>query len=306
MEREGNSGRTDFEKKNVTINERNKKERSGSRTGSAVLLIVFVLVFATFFGAVATDNHGSNGETDIVSSTQPLILLNDLTGNMSGTGWSFSGTPSDGTLTFNTDANNETYMIQTTYYRNISIFFEKEVVTAVTLYNLGITGNITLDNMADVTLLLLGYSIIEGSIFVETGRTITIDSASSSGSTIDSLTVNAVNGAAIGGKAGFDADPEFGMGGDGGSGGTITIKGGIVNATGYGGAGMGGGKGGDGYQGGDAGNGGDITITGGIVNATGNGGAGIGGGAGGNGYHSDDHQGSYNGGDAGTAVTAAT
>ena len=59
----------------------------------------------------------------------------------------------------------------------------------------------------------------------------------------------------------------------GGSGGTINILGGTVTATGgeYGGAGIGGG-------GGDGGHGGNVTISGGTVTAIGNSGAGIGGG----------------------------
>ena len=61
----------------------------------------------------------------------------------------------------------------------------------------------------------------------------------------------------------------------GGSGGTITINGGSVIATGVNGAGIGGGEGVD-----DGGSGGEITINGGSVIATGVNGAGIGGGQG--------------------------
>ena len=58
-------------------------------------------------------------------------------------------------------------------------------------------------------------------------------------------------------------------GGNGGSGGNITINGGVVTSTGKSGAGIGGGNGGSG---------GNITINGGVVTSTGNTGAGIGGG----------------------------
>lgn len=94
----------------------------------------------------------------------------------------------------------------------------------------------------------------------------------------------AINDAAIGGNGVLNE-----AGGSGGSGGAITINGGIVEANSYYGAGIGGGgiirmTDGNVQRGDTGGSGGKITINSGTVTATGNnGGAGIGGGYGANG-----------------------
>ena len=83
---------------------------------------------------------------------------------------------------------------------------------------------------------------------------------------------------AKGAERDFNAAIGGGNGDTGGSGGKITINGGIVTATSNAGAGVGGG-----YGDGSGGSGGTVTINGGIVTATSIGGAGIGGGEGGGG-----------------------
>ena len=80
---------------------------------------------------------------------------------------------------------------------------------------------------------------------------------------------------AKGAERDFNAAIGGGNGDTGGSGGKITINGGIVTATSNAGAGIGGG-----YGDGSGGSGGTVTINGGIVTATSIGGAGIGGGEG--------------------------
>ena len=86
--------------------------------------------------------------------------------------------------------------------------------------------------------------------------------------TINGGVVKATNTKGAGIGGGYGSD-------SGGSGGTITINGGYVEASNQIGAGIGGGEGG-----GDGGSGGEITINGGSVIATGVNGAGIGGGQG--------------------------
>ena len=96
-----------------------------------------------------------------------------------------------------------------------------------------------------------------------------ITSAAGDGSTSGTLN-------AIGGGAGIGGYSTIMAGYTGGNGGNVTINGGTITATGYFGAGIGGG-----YGDGNGGNGGNVTINGGSVTATSDfGGAGIGGGYG--------------------------
>ena len=121
----------------------------------------------------------------------------------------------------------------------------------------------------DVRLILAnGASLtVKGGIGVADGNSLTIYAQSTDESTMGSLT-------ATGGSYNAGIGGSFNGSNTGGSGGTVTITGGIVNATGGDGAGIGGGSGN--Y----AGSGGTVTITGGTVTATGGNGAGIGGGGG--------------------------
>ena len=146
-----------------------------------------------------------------------------------------------------------------------------------------VTGNVNLILTDGCTL------TVNGGIQVADGNSLIIY-AQSTEEKMGILTAQANNeDAAIGGSSGQDGgtitinggtvsatgDSGAGIGGGyGGSGGTITINGGTVSATGDYGAGIGGGE---------QGSGGTITITGGEVNATASSGAGIGGGSGGTG-----------------------
>ena len=140
--------------------------------------------------------------------------------------------------------------------------------TAIVIDGIELTGSVELKPSSNVTLLLNGANAINGSICVPYGSgannaSITIDSASASGSTVGSLTVTAASyDAGIGGKSGTSVDA-----------GSITISGGTLNVTGGArAAGIGGGGGGSGST---------ITVNGGNVTAAGGGtGAGIGGGGG--------------------------
>ena len=145
------------------------------------------------------------------------------------------------------------------------IVISDNVVTEITIDGITLDGVMVLNNGADLTLLLDGINKITGHISVATGRSITIDSATVSGSSQGTLSVNGtrVSWAGIGGDWGNR------------SAGNITINGGTVDVIGItNGAGIGGGL---------SGNGGIIRINNGTVNAiSGYGGAGIGGGNGGN------------------------
>jgi len=262
----------------------------GSHPKKVALFVSFIMVSAALFGMIGTD-HDENifdGTDTSSGSSQPMIILNDLNNGVSGTGWSFTGTPSGGTLTFNKNSEGHMYVLQSSPVCEISIVFEANVITAVVLNDMNITGDILLDDAADITLLLNGSNSIKGSIFVETNRSLTIDSASSqgTGNVNGSLTIIASKGAGIGGR-----ETNENNGGDAGD---ITINGGTVTVLGgHGSAGIGGGGGvrGDAIEndlsvrnGGDGGSGGVITINGGTVTVTGrDGGAGMGGGAGGRG-----------------------
>ena len=168
-----------------------------------------------------------------------------------------------------------------------------------------VTGDVTISQRVTVTgdvrlILANGASLTaNGGIGVADGNALTIYAQSTDESTMGRLTATGGSyNAGIGGSS---------RGTIGGSGGNVTIIGGIVTATGSSGAGIGGGRGsstggsggnvtitggivkassgsGAGIGGGDSnntgGSGGNVTITGGIVNATGGNGAGIGGGSG--------------------------
>jgi len=145
----------------------------------------------------------------------------------------------------------------------------------VTLQNVHIDNSTGLLSPVDVqdgnagnTLLLSGANTLTSSdantaLHLPDGMVLTIGKANASDSD-NNHTLTAVSGsssisgcAGIGGRIMMEA------------GGTLTVTGGTVNASGYGGAGIGGG----GYVGG-----GNVTIAGGIVNASSTSGAGIGGG----------------------------
>ena len=170
------------------------------------------------------------------------------------------------------------------------------VTTKIVTDRIAMTGAVTLNGNAKVTLLLEGDNEIIGNVIIPLTAEITIDSASDPGTSNGSLTVTP-NDAASDNKAGIGGDTassgkimidggtvtatggdhSAGIGGgSSGSGGTIMISGGMVTATG-----------GDysaGIGGGSSGSGGTITISGGTVNATGGDmSAGIGGGEGGGG-----------------------
>ncbi len=120
----------------------------------------------------------------------------------------------------------------------------------------------------DVRLILANNAslTVNGGIRVAGGNALTIYAQSTGENTMGRLT-------ATGGS--YNAGIGGSYGPTGGSGGNVTITGGIVNATGGDGAGIGGGGGTYG------GSGGNVTITGGIVKASSSSGAGIGGGSGG-------------------------
>ena len=195
-------------------------------------------------------------------------------------------TSPNGVLTFGSGADNMIYHIEqsgdvsssfsghdpdepkhgTSIFKEIIV--REGVKVTLIIEDIDLIGRITLESEAEVTLQIAGNNFVHSGIVVPNGMmgpaSITIDSATNSGSSNGTLTAYGNGGAGIGGGN---------SGGPGGnqSAGNITIDGGTVNAIGDNrGAGIGGG--GDG-------NGGNITITGGTVNATGgNRGAGIGGG----------------------------
>ena len=224
------------------------------------------------------------GGTEDTSAEDVAIILDNNAG--SGSGYSWSGD----TLTITDYDNNYTITQNTTDVLPRSIKIEStsssDTVT-ITIKDINIDGNIKLEISASVTLLLENTNKIEGYIIVpyntSSFASLKIDSSTNGSMDVTTLLSAAIFGGgtitinggivnATGGSEGAGIGSNGGSGSDGSS--TITINGGIVNATGgrEGGAGIGGGSGS---------NGGTITINGGIVNATGaTGGAGIGGGAG--------------------------
>jgi len=226
------------------------------------------------------------GGTEDTSAEDVAIILDNNAG--SGSGYSWSGD----TLTITDYDNNYTITQNTTDVLPRSIKIEStsssDTVT-ITIKDINIDGNIKLEISASVTLLLENTNKIEGYIIVpyntSSFASLKIDSSTNGSMDVTTLLSAAIFGGgtitinggivnATGGSEGAGIGSNGGSGSDGSS--TITINGGIVNATGgrEGGAGIGGGSGS---------NGGTITINGGIVNATGGGsgsssGAGIGGG----------------------------
>ena len=271
---------------------------SESRTGSRTLvplLLTFALLVSALSGFALIQGDGSRDideGTFAPDAPAGAPFAPDVTINIqsmspaSGTGYSWSGT----TLTI-TGSGSSTYKLAQTssaVQLTRTIIISAKVTAAVSGVN--ISGNIELQNSAELTLLLEGTNRIDGSVIAPAGTVLTIDSASVGGSSAGSVTVTAAE------------KDHAGIGGRNGNGGTITINGGTVNATGGSdGAGIGGGRNGNGGMitisgdavvtaaGGDNGAGigaGDessgvtnITINGGTVNATGGiNSAGIGGG----------------------------
>ncbi|MDR1447905.1 MAG: hypothetical protein LBI63_02960, partial [Candidatus Ancillula sp.] len=179
----------------------------------------------------------------------------------SGTGWTYA----DGVYTINSGATAEANLTISGSTMNKRVVVASDTTATVTLSGSSITNGVPafgLSSGSNLTLKLSGSNVLSTSsddnagLNVPGGATVTIESISEGAS----LTANAGNyGAGIGG-------------GDHGSGGNITIAGGIINATGgHGGAGIGGGY---------CGSGGSITIAGGKITTNGGTyGAGIGGGA---------------------------
>jgi len=279
-----------------------------------------MLTLAVLMAAVIAVQMAPGGTED--SSAADVAITLDTTSTGAGYSWSEGGK----TLTI-TGYNNNYTITQNDIYvleRNIIIKDSGSNSTVtVTIKNINIRGDITLEGKASVNLLLEGINKISGSIIVPratpANASITIDSltngsldvaaagsggAAGIGSGYDSIsgsiTINGgtVKAAGSGGAAGIG-------GGNEGTCDTITINGGTVTATGgNGAAGIGcgffgnggtftinggtvtatGGVYGAGIGCGEGGNGGTFTINGGTVTATGGGGgAGIGGGVNGNG-----------------------
>ena len=210
----------------------------------------------------------------VVPTSGHFDILLDNPGT--GEGWTSSGN----NVTFTLEANGNTYTITQT---DPDTALDGEIIfpngvndVTVTIDSINILGNITLQDNAELNLLLNGTNTIVEGIRAPQGTTITIDSADSTladpGSTNGSLLITSSHrdNAGIGGGNGT-ANP-----GALGSGGNITINGGTVNATRisgynsyYNGAGIGGGN---------RSSSGNITINGGMVDVIPSRGAGIGGG----------------------------
>ncbi|MCL2549906.1 MAG: glycine-rich protein, partial [Methanimicrococcus sp.] len=208
------------------------------------------------------------------------IDLANSDGSLTNSAWSSYYQYSAGTLTIRSDApvthtGPVAYRIwQSGSHSVTGIVVNTGVTTSIIIDDITMTGNFDLRGNANVDLLLAGDNSISGSVLVPNRggtniATIRIDSATGTGSTGGSLTATATaNGnAGIGGASGQ-------------SGGSITINGGTVTATGYA---SGTGSGSAGIGGGYTGSSGTIVINGGMVTATGsslnNGGACIGGGS---------------------------
>jgi len=249
----------------IQANNRPKSKIAGKRP-TAVYAVVALAILLSAAAAVQLFPGGTE-------DSEAADHVVNLSGPSSVPGVDWNGT---NTLTFNAAANGYTYMLTGVRSSTINIVFQTDAITTVTLNNVTMTGRITLQGNADVTLLLEGTNKITGSIIIPSTATataaITIDSANDPGSSDGSLTVI---------PNGSSSDHIAGIGGQGDgsaasapnrNAGTITINGGTVTATGsYYGAGIGGGRNGAG---------GNIIINGGTVTAKGgNNSAGIGGGA---------------------------
>ena len=226
-----------------------------------ILLSVLILAVA----AVSILASDSDRESSATPESDYLITL----GNTNTiTPANPAVTITNTTITFTTAANGQSFTIIQT---SPSTALQKELIfqngvnnCTIVLHNINITppssrySSITLQGTADVKILLSGTNTT-GPIQVSSTATVTIDSASGTGSTRGSLTIysNQYN-ASIGGYTGTDT-------------GTINIRGGTVTAYASANAAIGGGSGRSG---------GTINITGGNVNVTASSGAGIGGGNG--------------------------
>lgn len=157
------------------------------------------------------------------------------------------------TLTFDPTANGQIYSITQTSSSELTgnIVFLTGTDTTVIIDNININGNISLGSNADLYLFLAGVNKINGSIIISSNgastASITIDSATSSGSSADSLAVTAtgsnysIYGAGIYSKgiiniAGGTVTTIGNSVGNGAYiygiyGGAINISSGIVNAT---------------------------------------------------------------------------
>ncbi|MCL2318144.1 MAG: hypothetical protein FWC44_03725, partial [Methanomassiliicoccaceae archaeon] len=266
---------------------------------SAFVVLAAVLVLAGVFVATTFNNDHDEESSAAYPTIDHVIDLTNRTITPADTtrvSWS-STTPY--TLTFTSIAGDKTYRVMQSTpgtAASVNITFTGTIFSAgncVVLKDINQSGTITLGvngtTNADVLFLLEGNNKVNGSIQVQTGRTITIDSAKTFGSSDGSLTVTGNNtNAGIGGPNGT-------------AGGTININGGTITVSANTGAGIGGGQNaaggtttitnkavvnaaassGAGIGGGSAGSGGSITISGNaVVTATASSGAGIGGGSG--------------------------
>jgi hypothetical protein len=234
------------------------------------------------------------------------IDLSDADGSRNDANWTSYYSYGGGTLTIKKDPSgiNKTYRIYQSSGSHpvTNIIVNTGVTTTITIAGITMTGRITLNGNADVTLLLEGTSTIVGILVISTATataSITIDSATVPGSSDGSLRATStsnyiagiggqgtnvstgpnrnagmitINGGTVTAKGGAYA---AGIGGGNfGTGGTITINGGTVTVTG--------GTSAAGIGGGSIGAGGTMYISGGTVTVTGGDyGAGIGGGSGG-------------------------
>lgn len=249
------------------------------------------------FGAGSGIGGGGGGNGGTVNITGGTVTATGGSGSSQnpeyGTGIGRgNGADSDGTLTIGTgyvltggSASADTLLLgpvdaETTYsgalhpkYMNVSTVSEiKDSTSAITLKS----GVYTTDK-TDNEVVVSERITIEGSVFLllPDGKTLT----ASKGITVtgsNSLTINGGTGQNAGILNATGDYGGAGIGGSYGDGGSVTISGGTVNATGGGfAAGIGGGM---------NGNGGTVTINDGTVNATGGSfGAGIGGGKNANG-----------------------
>jgi putative cell wall-binding protein len=242
------------------------------------------------------------------SSLAPLKSYGiDISGGVaSGPGYTWDATSK--VITFTTAANGNTYTLTQTGEQNVlGIVVASGVDAAVVLRSVTLTTTlpcIKLEGSARLTLTLEGESTLTSSdgagIAATEGASLIIDGdgklevrggfrcagiGGGDGESGGTITINGGSVTTTGGNwhpnTGGAGGAGIGGGCAGDSGGAITISGGTVTATGgYRSAGIGGGSG---DVDGNGGSGGIITINGGSIIATGNGGAGIGGGSDGSG-----------------------
>ena len=155
------------------------------------------------------------------------IDLADADKSLTNLGWKDYYFYSEGTLTILNDPPEigERYKIHQTGPHSVTdIVMNAQVTLPIALSDIDITGRITLNSNANVTLMLDGDTVITGNIIVQPTATITIDSVSGQGNSDGSLTV-IPNGTSSNGLAGI-----------GGANSTVIINGGTVTATGGAGA----------------------------------------------------------------------